>query len=310
MNLDNLFENFPTEEELFNIIMHTSTTVWNSELAGKDIVNWLGNFTGDVIEIRYERLLALWLLSHFTYYNEQEVKHLCKVLYRDLIHSVVSNIDPKKENINEVVNKFFEKSNIISPEETSGSGGFIAYFFRQENDLPIKGLFNFSIDNIGNDIENIIVIDDVTLTGDKDCQMYRFLEKAKLKNPKKKFILLTLISSEASIQFLKKEFDLMIVTSIKLDRRDRCFEKESDVFFHYTDLIDLAKSFAEYYGRKIGIADPLGFKNGQYTFGFYYNTPDNSLPIFWGQINGWIPILKRYHKNYRNKNFLHNERFI
>ncbi|MDR2409621.1 MAG: hypothetical protein LBE13_16135, partial [Bacteroidales bacterium] len=62
--------------------------------------------------------------------------------------------------------------------------------------------------------------------------------------------------------------------------------------------------------KKIGVTDPLGYKDGEYAFGFYYNTPDNSLPIFWGQKNGWLPILKRYHKNYRIKKYLHNERFI
>jgi hypothetical protein len=310
MDLDKLFGDFPTEDELFNIIMHTNTTVWNNELAEKDIISWLKNFTGEVFEEKYERLLALWLLSHFTYYNKMEIKHLCKVLYRDLIHLIVSHLDPVKDDVKSIVTSFFEKSNIISPEENSGSGGFIAYFFRQENNLPIRGLFNFSIDNISDDIENIIVIDDVTLTGNDQCQMYKFWKKATSKHPKKKMFLLTIVSSEASIEFLRREFNINIVTCIKLDKRDKSFEKESDIFYQFPNLIELAKSFAEHYGAKIGITAPLGFNNGQYTFGFYYNTPDNTLPIFWGQRNGWIPVLKRYHKNYSGKNFLHDERYI
>jgi hypothetical protein len=310
MDIENLFESFPSEEELLNIIRHTSATVWDNELVEKDIESWLANFKGKVFNLKYERLLALWLLCHFTYYNKEEVKHLCRVLYRDLIHLIVHDINPSNTEINNCVNEFFEKSNIISPEETSGSGGFIAYFFRQENNLPIKGLFNFSIDNIGDNIENIIVIDDVTLTSGSDCQMHSFWEKAKKKYPSKTFYLLTLVSSEDSINYLSTKFNLKIVTTIKLDKRDKCFENESDIFYHFKDLIPIGKKFAEYYGEKIGITDSLGYRNGQYTFGFYYNTPDNSLPIFWGQRNGWIPILKRYHKNYRFKKYLQDERFI
>ena len=310
MAIETLFKGFPSEEDLLNIIMHTSTTGWEGELVEKDIETWLENFKGEVYDIKLERLLALWLLSHFTYYNESEVKHLCRVLYKDLLHYILKETTTPGSNIEDTLKLFFSKSNIISAEETSGSGGFIAYIFRQENQLPIKQLFNFSLENIGDKIENVIVIDDVTLTSGKDGQMYNFWEKAKLKYPKKNFYLLTLVASESSCEFLSNTFDLKIVTTVKLDKRDKCFANESDVFSSFPNLIPIAKTFAEHYGKKIGITDPLGYKDGQFTFGFYYNTPDNTLPIFWGQINSWVPVLRRYHKNYRTLKFLNHERFI
>jgi hypothetical protein len=309
-NIDNLFNNFPSEEELLNIIKHTSTTSLGSEFAEKDINVWLDNFTGEVINVKYERLLALWLLSHFTYYNKEEVNHLCKVLYSDLIHLIVKDIDTNLDTIEDTVNSFFSKSNIISAEETSGSGGFIAYIFRQVNELPIKELFNFSLENISDDIQNIIVIDDVTLSVGEADQKHEFWKKARKLYPNKIFYLLTLIASEESSNDLHNTFNITVVSSITLDNRDRCFSPESDTFSSFTQLIDNAKEIATHYGKKIGITDPLGYKDGQYAFGFYYNTPDNSLPIFWGQKNGWSPILKRHHKNYRTQKYLHNERFI
>jgi hypothetical protein len=310
MAIEKLFEDFPSEEDLLNIIMHTSTIGWGGELVEKDIETWLSNFKGEVFDTKYERLLALWMLSHFTYYNENEVKHLCRILYKDLLHFILKETGTPTGNTEDALRLFFSKSNIISAEETSGSGGFIAYIFRHENQLPIKQLFNFSLENISDKIENVIVIDDVTLTSGTDGQMYSFWEKAKLKYPKKNFYLLTLVASESSCEFLTKTFGLKIVTTVKLDKRDKCFANESDVFSSFTQLIPVAKSFAEHYGNKIGITDPLGYKDGQFTFGFYYNTPDNTLPIFWGQINNWIPVLRRYHKNYRTLKFSNNERFI
>lgn len=317
MDIDKLFDDFPSEEELVDIIRHTSTTVWESELVGKDIESWLSNFKGETCDIKYERLLALWLLSHFTYYNKHEVPHLCKVIYRDLIHKIVDGIDTLKTKPEDVVKDFFSKSNVISSEETSGSGGFIAYFFRHENKLPMT-LFNFSLENISNETENIIVIDDVTLSQGTAGQMYKFWTKAKVKYPKKNFYLLTLMASEASFKYLKSNFNIEIITAIRLDNRDKCFHDESDVFSSFGDptlkkeLIALTKKFAEHYGHKISISNlhPLGHADGQFTFGFFYNIPDNTLPIFWGQINGWIPILRRYHKNYKNQTYLHHERFI
>jgi hypothetical protein len=309
-NIKTLFSNFPTEEDLQNIIRHASSTSIGNEFSAKDIENWLENFKGEVFELEYERRLALWLLSHFTYYNKSEVNHLCKVLYLDLIHLIVKNIDLSLTTIDETINSFFSIANVISAEETSGSGGFIAYIFRQVNDLPIRGLFNFSLENIGNAIENIIVIDDVTLSVGKAGQKYKFWEKARKLYPNKNFYLLTLIATESSILDLYDTFKITVVSSIKLDDRDRCFSKESDTFSSFPELTESAQKFATHYGNKIGIVSPLGYNDGQYTFGFYYNTPDNTLPIFWGQKNGWTPILKRYHKNYKTKKYLQNERFL
>ncbi len=318
MDINKLFDSFLSEEELIDIIRHTSTTVWgDSKLVKKDIESWLSNFKGETCEIKYERLLALRLLSHFTFYNKLEVQHLCTVIYRDLIHSIVKNVDVNKVMTEEVIKEFFQKSNIISSEETSGSGGFIAYFFRQQNHLPMT-LFNFSLKNIHDSIENIIVIDDVTLSEGKASQMYKFWEEAKAKFSNKNFYLLTLMASEASYEFLTSSFQIEVISAIRLDNRDKCFHEESDVFSYISDptikqeLIAFAKKFAEHYGSKINIPNikPLGYNDGQFTFGFFYNTPDNTLPIFWGQINGWIPILRRYHKNYQNQNYLHHEKFV
>lgn len=307
MSLDEIFADFPSEEDLMNIIMHTSSTAWENTLVEKDIGTWLQNFKGEVLEVKRERLLALWLLSHFTFYSQDEVTHLCKVVYRDLLHLIISKHGGEDYKL--VIENFFGKSNIISPEMTSGSGGFIAYFFRHENHLPMT-LFNFSIDNVLDSIENFLIIDDVTLTAGDDGQLYAFFKKAKAKYPTKKFYLLSLVSSEEAILKLKTDFSIEVVSAIILDERDKCFNAKSDIFYSYPDLINTAKSFAEHYGKKVPITDPLGYRDGQYTFGFFYNTPDNTLPIFWARVNGWNPILRRYHKNYSRKNYLGNERFI
>ena len=49
---------------------------------------------------------------------------------------------------------------------------------------------------------------------------------------------------------------------------------------------------------------PLGFADGQHLFGFYYNTPDNTLPIFWCKSPNWSPAFVRYGKVYGIEGFV------
>jgi hypothetical protein len=317
MGIANIISLFPSEKELMDIIMDTSKTVWDRDLVEKDIEAWLSNFTGEVYSVDQEKRLALWLLTHFTFYNHAEVAHLCKVVYNDLIHRIVLNTDTTKIPLENAVDDFFSVANIISPESTSGSGGFIAYFFRHENELPMN-IFNFSLKNIGSGVQHIIVIDDVTLTEGTAGQMYKFWEDATSTFKGTNFYLLTLVASQTSINFLTSKFGIEAIAAIKLDNRDKCFSDESDTFSsfremsNHKEIIETGKAFASHYGTKISIPhiDPLGYADGQYSFGFFYNIPDNTLPIFWAQLNGWLPILRRYHKNYKTQKYLHDERFV
>lgn len=318
--LEEIFSGFPTEKDMMRIIMHTSSSAWANDVEEGDIENWLKNYKGEVFEVKHERLIALWLLSHFTFYNQSEVTQLCRVIYNDLVHRIVTKNTAAAMQPVDLVERFFRLANVIPSEEISGSGGFIAYFFRQVNDLPMS-LFNFSIDNVSDRIKNIIIIDDVTLTSGEDGQMHRFFKKKDIskfnseslpEEDRKNVYLLTLVSTTDSIEYLQNNFGVEVITAIRLDSRDKCFSPNSDVFSAYPDLLTFGRRFAEHYGKrfrrlKVG---PLGYKDGQFTFGFFYNTPDNTLPIFWGEVDGWVPIMRRFHKNYFDRKFLRNERFI
>src|SRR4051812_39379340 len=85
-NVD-IFRDFPSEKDLKRQIMHTSAIVWSPyELTEKEIEKWLANFKGDILKVGEERILALWLLNHFVFYNESEIRHLCKLVYKDFVH--------------------------------------------------------------------------------------------------------------------------------------------------------------------------------------------------------------------------------
>jgi len=93
-----------------------------------------------------------------------------------------------------------------------------------------------------------------------------------------------------------------------LDNRDKAFSDSSYVFSDdkVCNIREIAREFCRLYGsiaiEKCDYMDkhPLGFADGQYLLGFEYNTPDNTLPIFWGTSNGWYPLFTRYQKIYGN----------
>ena len=64
--------------------------------------------------------------------------------------------------------------------------------------------------------------------------------------------------------------------------------------YYGMEIVNKELSAAEIYMKRY----PLGFANGQHMFGFYYNTPDNILPIFWCKSSNWSPAFVRYGKIY------------
>jgi len=290
--LDN--QPLPSEEELFNKLMLTSDFVWKNGINRDNIENWLSNFNGYVFDIPYERQIALWLLSNFVYYNIDEVKHLCKTLFRDFIHYMLIN-EKKEPNIEKNLKDVLNESRFYPLGSAGESGAYIMYYFRQVNKLS-----NYLIsqpDKLSN-IKYKIFVDDVTISGN---QAKQYLEK--YMDGDKKIFLLTLISTCESVESLEKK-NIKVISCITLDERSKCFSENSDIFNDYKNKFEDCKQFAIEYGIKslssLDIEMPMGYKDGEYTFGFFYNTPNNTLPIFWADNSNWKPIMKRYEKNPRS----------
>ena len=306
--MSSIVQNFPKILELKKLIMHTSETVWKHEITEKEIDKWLDNFSGEVLSRDEEKVFALWLLVNFVYYNEDEVLHLCRVLMKDFIHKELIDMKTQQDEIDKYLSEIFSKTRFLLLGKPSESGGYILYYFRQVNDLNIS-YFNPPQSNDLELIDNLVFIDDVTLTAGPDGQAYKQLKRYTELYKDKRIILLTLIASESSIIEFRR-IGVEVITTVSLDERNKCFCANSDIFHAYPNYIETCKKFALHYGNKIDREWPLGYENGEYVFGFFYNTPDNTLPIFWGTSNGWHPIFKRYDKNYERKNLVMHERFL
>ncbi|MDZ7759627.1 MAG: hypothetical protein U5L00_05175 [Desulfovermiculus sp.] len=115
---------------------------------------------------------------------------------------------------------------------------------------------------------------------------------------------LVLFASTTGLQRVKTNTFFDVVDSVyTLDENYKCFHDKSKYFINAPKHIDkdIAESIAYHYGSQICPSAPLGFDNGQYLIGFFHNTPDNTLPIFWSDEDSfipWYPLFKRYQKIY------------
>lgn len=284
-------ESFPSVEEMLNVLKKTIERSWKVDMDIEDIQLWLSNFRGQVFNKVDEQRLALWLLCNFTYYNEDEVNHMCKTAFKNLLHRLMLDNTLSSEDEAE---ECIRKTAFTSIGRASESGGFILYHFRQESHLDLDR-FIFPTNILETESDNIVCVDDVMMSGGT---AERFFHQNKTALEKKKIYYISLITTEEAISKLES-LGITVIYCAKLDNRNRVFSDESLAFYKYPEIKACAKEFAKGYGHEIEPQKPLGYNNGEYCFGLFYNVPNNSLPIFWSDKNGWKPIVVRKEK-YQN----------
>ena len=286
-------DNFPSMEYMMGILHKTIEKSWKNDITTLDIKNWLSNFNGQLYKAGDEQKIALWLLCNYTFFSYDEVNYLCENLYKKFMHDLIEREGiPTKE-----IKGLLDKLLFAAIGSASESGGLLLYHFRQAANLSIKK-FRYPTSFNSDDDSILVCIDDVTLSGGTATR--NFYNNIK-EQPHKHIYYLTIIASKEAVQKLE-ELGIIVVYCNLVDERNQCFNSKSMMFHKYPNLKSIAKEIMEHYGDQIKMdhADALGYKNGAYAFGFYYNTPNNSLPIFWSSTN-WNPIFPRKEKIYDEK---------
>lgn len=284
-------------EDLKTLVNEMSVVAWNNRMERSQLNRWLKNFNGNVLGDEYvEKIVALWLLMNYTFYTEREVRELCKCIFADYVHQKLLDYENNNFMVNNSIEERFQyiidKTLFLPLGNPSESGTSLLYYFRQENSLSKKSFeFNEKIS-----YENVVYIDDVTISG---TQADTYIKEKEFNCPNK--FILAFIATDAALDYLKeKQKQVKTLCAIQLDDRSKCFTSETFVFSGANGKIlqKLAFSVCNDYGKDI-FNCALGFDNGQQLFGFYYNTPDNTLPIIWSSRNNWIPAFPRYDKKYK-----------
>lgn len=293
-------------DRLRKIIINTSIVAWQNRITDMQIERWLENFQGKYFaNVENERRMALWLLAHFSYYTQDDIRILCRNLFNQYLHEKLQEY--KHTDLSGGLNEILANTLFVGLGNDSESGNNILYHFRQENQLA-KECFEISSSRI---YKNLVYIDDVTISGSQALE-YIMSRNIEAENTYAAMLIATKDAIDVLMEELEKGKRIKAISSMVLDDRERAFSDASYVFSdkRVAGIQSIAESFCEFYGR-VAVdgwgymeSHPLGYKNGQYMIGFAYNTPDNTLPIFWGTGNGWFPLFTRYPKIYGGKEYV------
>ena len=311
-------------EELEGKIKRLNSTTWESRLTSSLIDEWVSQFDGGGDLASDEQLHALFLLSHFLYFGQLEIRSLLLSLFRDLIRA------PMLQDIRRINNDTLDLSKIYSEYEhrqrsmrflavgnPSESGMHLLYYFRQENSLP-KNLFinaheiflpvqrkrilELTIRNA--EVKRYVFIDDLCGTGAQAAEsLPEIVGPLKEMSNQVAVDYFVLFATSQGLRTIRN-LDLFdsVGAVVEFDNSFRVLEDGSRIFRGEDSPIDRlsVRNTCQKYGKKLFPKYPLGYGDGQLLLGFNHNTPNNTLPIFWAEEDGengsWTPVFKRYEK--------------
>lgn len=312
-------------EKLKNQIQNLSTWLWGHKVLEHDINEWIRNFENTSNDKNKEKFIALSLLSQFMFYDQREIKQALKSLYKDkYIAPLVKEYrhltsSLKLSEYEKFIDESLKKTRFSSIGNPSESSSIILYFFRQRNEIP-KNLFIHSCEVIVDDkyknLEQLVYIDDISGSGSQATSngTQKIIEEIKKKIPTIKISYFTLFATTKALKILResKLFD-KVDTIFELDETYQVFSKTSRYFKSNSHCKEAFREICrtEYVEKfELGSEDisrddhgklnkqECGFADGQLALGFFYNVPNNSLPIFWANNDQWHSIFKRYSKKY------------
>jgi hypothetical protein len=298
--------------------------VWEGNAGGPAIENWLQNFVGRAgANADLEKLHALYLLSQFMYYGAREIRVLLKALYRELF------LLPLARNIRATTNSEAEFQSKMEAERAatrflgvgnpSESGVHLLYYFRQENMLG-KNAFLDSAQiytrateagvhlNVPRhrDVKRYIFLDDMCGTGETAVRYSAdFLPDLIGANPDVELYYFSLFATTGGLDRVRKNtvFGQRCGAIYELDDSYKWANPNSRYLSNLPACLDseLLVGIAKHYGAALWPDHPLGYESGELLLGFFHNTPDNTLPVIWcelqnGSHEAWYPIFRRYPK--------------
>jgi len=152
-------------------------------------------------------------------------------------------------------------------------------------------------------VKRYVFIDDFCGSGSQvKNYLQKYLHPLKAEYPNIEISYLMLFGTEEGIKNVKASNMFNRVEAVfTLGETFKAFGSESRYFKNMPKEKEIdqeqVKNTAQKYGNKLN-SIPLGYKDGQLLIGFFHNTPDNTLPIFWAESENWHPVFKRYGKNY------------
>ena len=254
-----------------NEIIYKKVGEWEKRGSRKELLEkiekWLSQFEED------EQPEMLSLLAHFDYYSKNNLYKAVVDLYKKF-----REVCPDEE---------FIFSKIEKDIGTSYSDIFFIEFWQKNN------LYDYTQNNLSKviddeDVKNIAIVDDYFGSGESIINyLTQLLQSCDSLKNKNIFILVlqgSFIGKQAIEKFAKE--NNLCVTLVANKYSKKAFE--SDNIYSLRE-VDLHKTkYSDIYDRKINNSNyKFGYGEIEALISFYYNTPNNTLGLFWQNVCGF-----------------------
>ncbi|MBX7162662.1 MAG: hypothetical protein K1X49_03145 [Saprospiraceae bacterium] len=257
--------------------------IFDNSITENDYEKWLGQF--DKIDIP----IITTLVQNIKYFSLKKTENSIEKLFTEVIATT----------------KTIERVLFIPVGYVVKSGSIVAYTFRKQNQIPENKFIPYT--DLNNDtllnIDFLVFIDDFIGTGHQCCEVWRDLSrKLKNLNSNPNLIYATIATTKQGKDEVESKTTFKVLTSCQIENSEIPFHDDSKIFTNSSDK-ERAKEIVSKYGKNLYPKYPLGYKNNSLLVGFYYSTPNNTLPIFWSSHNNWKPLLTKG-DDFRDPQFL------
>lgn len=274
---------------------------------------WVSNFTGEG-----EPLFAYHLLNRFVYYSDAEIRaltgRLLSLLRRDVMVGHFKkhrNILPESE-LNNLLNEA-QKGTVFTyvlgeNGRPCGSGVPMLNHFRGIGVPESQTIFHYEIlkEILLHNKDTIVLVDDFIGTGTQAANFWTLpqyespwgggklsLQELAEESSSLTFYYLALVGSSDGIEYLREVApDLRVIVSEVLTNEYSVFGDES-LFWRSVGERDEYLRLYDTICSRVGIDNEFGYGDLSLALAFSHGIPDNSLPIFFWDENGWNPLFRR-----------------
>jgi hypothetical protein len=315
-----------TRVDLIRRLKMLSERLWEGRCKSPDIDAWLNNFDGRCCggDSEKERLHALYLLAHVSYFGLPEIRVLLRAMFRDLfrypiVQALRRELGGTKdaELIGQRFDEELQATRFVGMGNPAESGTHLLYYFRQENRLS-RSLFvhqhelltsvptELDVDFSPPDLKRIVFIDDFCGSGEQSVRysnkVLRILDDVATRRGRRvEYFYFVLFGTIAGLEYARTHSRFDVVEAVgELDSTDQTFGVGARIFKRCPNEItpETSRHIAFQYGQELYPDWPLGYEDGQLLFAFSHNIPDNSLPILWFDEGrpAWSAIFPRHPK--------------
>jgi hypothetical protein len=237
-----------------------------------EIETWLRQFDPT------DRWVPERLLKFFRYYDVTGVTQLLAAL---------------KEKIDAIFKTTSRQTIFVPCGEVASSASLVTYLYRQVNRFPGSAFAAIDVLSSLPLIETrVVILDDFAGSGHSAKRLWNDrIELLARDHANCEFLFACMVAHEEAVELLAKETGFLLAVADVIPSSEQPFSINSEIFLT-ADERKKARAVLEKYVSDIPAQGMLGYAETQSLIAFFFNTPDNTLPIFWAAGEKWQPLFR------------------